>query len=101
MTPRKQLDLSGLHVLDGGMATELERKGFDLSGPLWSAHVLESSPDAIADVHRAYLEAGAHCLLTASYQVPQKAFRKSAAMPLVQPTPRQMRFVPPSPSLKR
>ena len=76
MTPRQQLDLSGLHVLDGGMATELERKGFDLSGPLWSAHVLESSPEAIADVHRAYLEAGADCLLTASYQVSAEGFQK-------------------------
>ena len=46
MTPLQQLDLSGLHVLDGGMATELERKGFNLAGPLWSAHVLESSPEA-------------------------------------------------------
>jgi homocysteine S-methyltransferase len=76
MTSLQQLDLSGLHVLDGGMATELERKGFNLSGPLWSAHVLESSPDAIADVHRAYLEAGADCLLTASYQVSAEGFQK-------------------------
>src|SRR6202167_2964109 len=76
MTPLQQLDLSSLHVLDGGMATELERKGFNLSGPLWSAHVLESSPDAIADVHRAYLEAGADCLLTASYQVSTEGFQK-------------------------
>jgi homocysteine S-methyltransferase len=71
-----QLDLSGLHVLDGGMATELERKGFDLSGPLWSAHVLESSPEAIASVHRDYLEAGADCLLTASYQVSAEGFQQ-------------------------
>ena len=71
-----QLDLTGLHVLDGGMATELERKGFDLSGPLWSAHVLESSPEAIAAVHRDYLEAGADCLLTASYQVSAEGFQK-------------------------
>jgi homocysteine S-methyltransferase len=71
-----QLDLTGLHVLDGGMATELERKGFDLSGPLWSAHVLESSPEAIAAVHRDYLEAGADCLLTASYQVSMEGFQQ-------------------------
>ena len=58
------------------MATELERKGFDLSGPLWSAHVLESSPEAIAAVHRDYLEAGADCLLTASYQVSAEGFQK-------------------------
>jgi homocysteine S-methyltransferase len=76
MKPVHQLDLTGLHVLDGGMATELERKGFDLSGPLWSAHVLESSPDAIAGVHREYLEAGADCLLTASYQVSSEGFQK-------------------------
>lgn len=71
-----QLDLTGLHVLDGAMATELERKGFDLSGPLWSAHVLESSPEAIAEVHREYLDAGADCLLTASYQVSAEGFQK-------------------------
>src|ERR1700691_4484268 len=76
MTPVYQLDLSGLHVLDGGMATELERKGFNLAGPLWSAHVLDSSPQAIAGVHREYLEAGADCLLTASYQVSAEGFQK-------------------------
>jgi homocysteine S-methyltransferase len=76
MTPLKELDLSGLHVLDGGMATELERKGFNLDGPLWSAHVLESSPETIATVHREYLEAGADCLLTASYQVSAEGFRE-------------------------
>ena len=76
MRPFRQLDLTGLHVLDGAMATELERRGFDLSGPLWSAHVLESSPEAIAAVHRDYLEAGADCLLTASYQVSAEGFQK-------------------------
>jgi homocysteine S-methyltransferase len=81
MTPLEQLDLSGLHVLDGGMATELERKGFNLAGPLWSAHVLESSPEAIASVHREYLEAGADCLLTASYQVSAEGFQEIGFAP--------------------
>jgi homocysteine S-methyltransferase len=81
MTPLQQLDLSGLHVLDGAMATELERKGFDLDGPLWSAQVLESSPQAIAAVHREYLEAGADCLLTASYQVSAEGFQKIGFAP--------------------
>jgi homocysteine S-methyltransferase len=76
MKPVYQLDLSGLHVLDGGMATELERKGFNLAGPLWSAHVLDTSPQAIAAVHCDYLEAGADCLLTASYQVSAEGFRQ-------------------------
>jgi homocysteine S-methyltransferase len=76
MKSMKQLQLSGLHVLDGGMATELERRGFNLAGPLWSAHVLENSPEAIAAVHRDYLEAGADCLLTASYQVSAEGFQQ-------------------------
>ncbi len=76
MKPVQQLNLSGLHVLDGGLATELEQRGFDLSGPLWSAHVLERSPEAIAAVHRDYLEAGADCLLTASYQVSAEGFQQ-------------------------
>lgn len=76
MKPVSQLDLRGLHVLDGGMATELERRGFDLNSPLWSAQVLESSPEAIAAVHREYLEAGADCLITASYQVSAEGFEE-------------------------
>jgi homocysteine S-methyltransferase len=76
MKPVQQLDLTGLHVLDGAMATELERRGFDLDGPLWSAQVLVSSPEAIAAVHRDYLEAGADCLLTASYQVSAEGFQQ-------------------------
>lgn len=81
MTPLAQLDLTGLHVLDGAMATELERKGFDLSGPLWSAQVLEEAPAAILEVHRAYLQAGADCLLTASYQVSAEGFEKLGFAP--------------------
>jgi homocysteine S-methyltransferase len=76
MRPVQQLDLRGLHVLDGGMATELERLGSNLDSPLWSAQVLRSAPDAVAAVHRAYLEAGADCLLTASYQVSGEGFEK-------------------------
>ena len=81
MTPLQQLDLNGLHVLDGGMATELERRGFSLDGPLWSAQVIASSPEAIAAVHRDYLEAGADCLLTASYQVSSEGFLELGLSP--------------------
>jgi homocysteine S-methyltransferase len=55
-------------LLDGGLATELERRGHDLSSRLWSARLLADDPDAIAAVHRAYLDAGAEVVTTASYQ---------------------------------
>lgn len=72
----EELDLEGLCLLDGAMATELERRGCDLSGPLWSAQVLESAPGLVATVHREYLEAGADCLVSASYQVSEEGFRE-------------------------
>jgi hypothetical protein len=34
----------GYAVVDGGLATELERHGADLNDPLWSAKCLISSP---------------------------------------------------------
>lgn len=72
----EELDLEDLRILDGGMATELERRGCKLDGPLWSAGALERAPAIIAQVHRDYLEAGADCLVTASYQVSEEGFRE-------------------------
>ena len=76
MTPLDELDLTGLRVLDGGLATELERAGCDLASPLWSGDVLRTHPEKVLAVHRSYLEAGADCLLTASYQVSAMGFRE-------------------------
>ena len=73
--------LRSLRVLDGGLATELEFLGADLSGPLWSAHVLENQPDLILAVHRAYLEAGADCIATASYQVSRRGYAELGLPP--------------------
>ena len=81
MTPRDQLKFNHARVLDGGMATELEFLGEDITGPLWSAHVLEESPEKILAVHRAYLAAGADTILTASYQVSRKAYRDYGLSP--------------------
>jgi homocysteine S-methyltransferase len=66
--------LDGLRVLDGGMASELEYLGADINGPLWSAHVLEDAPEKIVAVHRAYIEAGADIVETASYQVSRMGY---------------------------
>ncbi|MGI9205453.1 MAG: homocysteine S-methyltransferase [Woeseiaceae bacterium] len=69
-------------VLDGGLATQLETMGYDLDSELWSARLLESEPRAIIDAHRNYLDAGADCIVSASYQASRKGFMstgKSAA----------------------
>jgi len=65
---------SGPVILDGGLATQLESMGFDIDGALWSAKLLASNPRAIVDAHRAYLAAGADCIISASYQASRKGF---------------------------
>lgn len=64
----RALDGTGCLLLDGGLASELERAGHDLNDPLWSAKVLLEDPGAIEAVHHAFLEAGADCITTATYQ---------------------------------
>ena len=61
-------------LLDGGLATELEARGHDLSDPLWSAKLLRDNPQAIAEVHAAYFRAGATVATTASYQASFEGF---------------------------
>lgn len=60
---------SRVHVLDGGLATELEKRGHDISGKLWSAQVLLADPGAIEQLHYDYLKAGADIIITSSYQL--------------------------------
>ncbi|XP_060961287.1 homocysteine S-methyltransferase 2 isoform X1 [Cannabis sativa] len=64
----------GAAVIDGGLATELERHGADLNDPLWSAKCLLTSPHLIRGVHIDYLEAGADIIITASYQATIQGF---------------------------
>ncbi|KAL5712539.1 homocysteine S-methyltransferase [Ranunculus cassubicifolius] len=64
----------GYAVLDGGLATELERHGADLNDPLWSATCLIHSPQLIRRVHLDYLSAGADIIITASYQATIQGF---------------------------
>lgn len=63
-----------LTVLDGGLATELDTRGFDLSDALWSARLLADAPEAIEAVHLDYFEAGADVAITASYQASYEGF---------------------------
>jgi homocysteine S-methyltransferase len=55
-------------VSDGGLATELEARGHDLSDSLWSARLLLDAPEEIMAAHVAFFQAGAVIATTASYQ---------------------------------
>jgi homocysteine S-methyltransferase len=59
-------------IADGGLATELEARGHDLSAnhptTLWSARLLVDAPQEITAVHMSFFRAGSMIATTASYQ---------------------------------
>ena len=63
-------------ILDGALATELERHGADLSDPLWSAKCLLEEPELIRRVHLDYFRAGAQVATTATYQATFQGFAR-------------------------
>ncbi|KAL4786532.1 Homocysteine S-methyltransferase [Aspergillus varians] len=65
-------------LLDGGLGTTLEAPPlnvkFTAETPLWSAHLLISSPPTLQSAHRAFHDAGADIILTATYQTSIEGF---------------------------
>jgi len=80
MLPLKLLDpflhQQGFVMLDGALATELERHGADLNHELWSAKMLIEAPEMIRQVSQDYLVAGADIIATATYQASFEGFEK-------------------------
>ena len=64
-------------ISDGGLSTELEARGHDISDYLWSARILKDDPAAILDVHRAFFAAGADIATTATYQATFPGFARA------------------------
>lgn len=77
MTTLNDLLPKGPVILDGAMATELEKLGVDTSTELWSARALQTDPGAIRAVHTSYFTAGARVATTNSYQANIPAFVKA------------------------
>lgn len=66
----------GVAVVDGGLATELERRGANVNDPLYSSKCLldEESSALIREVHLDYFRAGADIGSSASYQATIEGF---------------------------
>ena len=68
-------------ILDGGLSTQLEAQGCDISGALWSAGLLRSNPGEIIRATRAFVDAGADCIATATYQASRDGFAQVGVNP--------------------
>ena len=63
----------------GGLTLKFNPKviqvtGVELNDDLWSAKLLLEDPEAIRAAHLAFLEAGADCIITSSYQATYDGF---------------------------
>jgi S-methylmethionine-dependent homocysteine/selenocysteine methylase len=56
-----------LQIMDGGMGSELTRRGHIPRTGLWSARALLEVPEAVLQVHGEYIDAGAQIIITNSY----------------------------------
>ena len=66
-------------VIDGGLATQCEAMGCNIDGNLWSGVLLRDDPLSIVAANRAYLDAGARIVTTASYQASRYGFMLEGA----------------------
>lgn len=73
---RQHVQNQGVVILDGALATELERRGADLRDDLWSAKLLVDDPDSIRRLHFDYFRAGADVATSASYQASFEGFAR-------------------------
>ena len=75
-------------ILDGALGTQIQKNGHDVNDSLWSAKFLNEDTSVIKEVHKQYLEAGADCIITSSYQASiegflKKGFSKEKAIELI------------------
>ncbi len=65
-----------LIVLDGGIGSEMLRRGVT-----WEGHKVESEPDAIRDIHADYIRAGADVITTNTFQLARRSYMNHFADP--------------------
>jgi S-methylmethionine-dependent homocysteine/selenocysteine methylase len=71
----------GVLLLDGATGTELERRGVDITLPLWSARALITSPAVLAEIHRDYLQAGADAITANTFRTHRRTLAREPGIP--------------------
>ena len=67
---------SKVAVLDAGMGKDLKMRGVEVPETIWSAHALTAAPEAVQEIHRENIDAGADIITTNSYGIIRADLRK-------------------------
>ncbi len=68
-------------LLDGATGSELDRRGVDVSLPLWSARALITEPQAVTEIHREYLRAGAEAITANTFRTHTRTLARENGAP--------------------
>jgi homocysteine S-methyltransferase len=63
----ERLENGEILLLDGGVSTEIRRRGVTLDKNVWSGLATKTNPDAVRQVHADYIEAGAQIITANTY----------------------------------
>ncbi len=63
-------------LLDGGMGTELFRRGVETRLPSWSAHALMENPQIVSEVHEDYIRSGSEIITADTFRTTSRALGK-------------------------
>ena len=63
-------------LLGGAMGTELQRRGYATTLPLWSASANLADPNLVLQIHRDYFAAGADLCITNTFRTTPRAYAK-------------------------
>ena len=64
------------YIIDGAMGTELQRRGFKTTLPLWSARALFDNSKLVKDIHKDYILAGSDIIITNTFRTQERTLKK-------------------------
>ncbi|MFQ5741604.1 MAG: homocysteine S-methyltransferase family protein [Acidobacteriota bacterium] len=64
---KETLDGGNVLLIDGGMGTELQRRGVPMDQVAWSGAAVLTHPDTVRETHEDYIRAGAQVIITNTF----------------------------------
>jgi homocysteine S-methyltransferase len=73
----ERLERGEVIILDGGMGTELEKRGVPMDSTVWSGAAVLSHPDYVREIHEDYIRAGADIIITNTFSMARHALEQT------------------------
>lgn len=64
-------------LLDGAFGSYLQQKGFETDDTLWTTKINQLNPEAVIQIHKEYIEAGADIITTNTFRTNPSSFNNS------------------------